>query len=387
MKFPSLAAMAVALPFLLIALSLDFAAAQIGIAYGRNGMGLPPPPRVVEILKQHNIQRMRIFDTDRATLDALRGSDIEVTVGILNPDLGPLASDPNAAVSWVRENIQPYHPDVKFRHVVVGNEIMPENPDTGMFVPLVLPAMRNIHDALCAVPGLRDAAVKVTTAVSTEVVDPSSNFPPENGTFRDDVAPYLDPIVGFLSDTGGPLFASVYPYFAYVADQMGARVIDIRYARLDPDFPGVTTMYGNTYKNLFYALLDTVNAAVDKSIGKMVSTDAGNRTPPDVVSGESGNPTLRGHGGGRSTVGKNSGNEVAAEAVEGGDMGTTENAARYINNLIQAAKCGTPLRPGRPIETYIFAMFDESDKPGDEAERNFGICKPDGETKYPINFN
>ncbi|GER37847.1 glucan endo-1 3-beta-glucosidas [Striga asiatica] len=385
MKFQSLAAMAVALPFLLIALSLDFAVAQIGIAYGRNGMGLPLPPRVVEILKQNNIRRVRIYDTDHPTLDALRGSGIEVTVGILNQDLGPLASDPNAAASWVRDNIQPYHPDVTFRHVVVGNEVMPGNPDTQMFVPLVLPAMRNIHDALSAVPGLRDAGVKVTTAVGTEVVDPASNFPPENGRFRDEVAPYLDPIVGFLSDTGGPLFASVYPYFAYVADQRGARVIDIRYARLDPDFPGVTTVYGNTYKNLFYALLDAVNAAVDKSVGKMVRTDAGNRQPPDVVSGESGNPTPPGRGG--RTVGKNSGDEVAAEAVEGGDMGTTENAARYINNLIQAVKSGTPLRPGRPIETYIFAMFDESDKPGDDAERNFGIFKPDGETKYPINFN
>ncbi|GFP81427.1 glucan endo-1 3-beta-glucosidase acidic isoform pr-q' [Phtheirospermum japonicum] len=336
------------LGLLIIALSLDFTVAQVGVDYGRNGQGLPLPSRVVELYNQFNIRRMRIYDTDRDTLTALRGSNIELTVGILNPDLQPLAEDPAHANNWVRDNIMNY-PDVKFRHVVVGNEVRPGKPDTQQYVPFVLQAMQNIYNAIS--PLQRD--IKVTTAVDTEIIDPASNFPPENGRFRPEVAPYLDPIVRFLVDTNAPLFANIYPYFAYLG---APDTIDLQYALLNPDYPGIDTPSGN-YKNLFFALLDT--------------------PPPEVRGGESGWSSRRGPPPGLAST----------DAAGDGDVANIENARAYVNNLIQAVKNGTPRRPGQPIETYIFAMFDENLKPGNEEERNFGLFTPGGEPKYPVNFN
>ncbi|KAL1533704.1 glucan endo-1,3-beta-glucosidase, acidic-like [Salvia divinorum] len=101
--------------------SLDFTAAQIGVCYGRNGAGLPLPPRVVELFKQYNIKRMRIYDTYAPTLEALRGSDIELTVGILNMQLEEVAASQANADRWVQTNIRNYG-NVRFRTIIVGNE-------------------------------------------------------------------------------------------------------------------------------------------------------------------------------------------------------------------------------------------------------------------------
>nr|GEX23606.1 glucan endo-1,3-beta-glucosidase-like [Tanacetum cinerariifolium] len=67
---------------------------------------------------------------------------------------------------------------------------------------------------------------------------------------------------------------------------------------------------------------------------------------------------------------------------------TMENAGTYYRNLIAYVKStrGTPLRPGRTIETYLFAMFDENLKGGKETEKHFGVFLPNQSSKYNLRF-
>ncbi|KAJ4760273.1 hypothetical protein LUZ62_070648 [Rhynchospora pubera] len=77
------------------------------------------------------------------------------------------------------------------------------------------------------------------------------------------------------------------------------------------------------------------------------------------------------------------GNPVGASLAVGA---TLSNAQTYNQNLINHVRNGTPKRPGN-LETYIFAMFNENKKEGDEVERHFGLFNPDLSPIYPLNFN
>ncbi|KAL3640791.1 hypothetical protein CASFOL_015759 [Castilleja foliolosa] len=316
------------------------ATAQTGICYGRLGDNLPSPSNAISLCNQYNIQRMRIYDPNESVLRALQGSNIELMLDVPNPDLQYVSSSQANANTWVQNNVLNY-PDVRFRYIAVGNEVSPLKDDTSQFVNFVLPAMQNINNAISSA-GLGDQ-IRVSTAIDTRVLD--NTFPPENGVFRSEVTSYINPIVSFLVQNRSPLLANIYPYFAYVLDKK----IDLEYALFTSDGIDVN---GVRYQNLFYALLDGLYAALEKSGGSSL----------EVVVSESGWPSA------------------------GGDATSVDHARTYNTNLIQRVRSGTPKRPNRAIETYIFAMFDENQK-SPEYEKSFGIFSANGQPKYPINFN
>ncbi|KAE8731027.1 DNA-directed RNA polymerase II subunit RPB9-like [Hibiscus syriacus] len=235
-------------------------AAQVGVCYGMMGNNLPNAREVIDLYRSNNIRRMRLYDPNSQALQALRGSNIEVILGVPNSELPNLAN-PSGAQSWVQRNVVPYWPSVRIRYIAVGTSRFGE-PNQGLD--------RDRYD-----------------------LDRVS-FPPSAGAFRGDIRTWIP--------------------------------------------------------NLFDAMLDSLYSALEKA----------GQGGLEVVVSESGWPSAGGFGT------------------------SVDNAATYLSNLIRHVGGGTPKRPGKAIETYLFALFDENQKPGPEIEKHFGLFSPNKQPKYPL---
>ncbi|MQL76809.1 hypothetical protein Taro_009195 [Colocasia esculenta] len=314
--------------------------AKVGVCYGMLGNNLPPPTQVVAMYRQHGVGLMRLYYPHTPALQALRGSNIGLILDVPREDIQRLASSASAAADWVNRNVRAYWPAVKLRYIGVGNELIPDAGEARS----ILPAMRNVHAAISAA-GLQKS-IKVSTVVHSAVLGKS--YPPSASEFSGAAQAILRPIVQFLASTGAPLLANIYPYFAHIYNP---RDISLAYAQFTA--PGPLVHDGPyAYQNLFDAMVDGMYAALEKVGGARVS----------IVVSESGWPSA------------------------GGAAASVANARTYNQNLIRHVARGTPRRPGKALETYVFAMFNENQKTGAETEKHFGLFYPNKQPVYPISF-
>lgn len=318
---------------------------SVGINYGQIANNLPSPAQVASLLQSLSISKVKLYDADPNVLSAFLNSNVEFILGIGNENVSAMINPLNAH-AWIQQHVQPYIPNTRITCITVGNEVISGN-DTVLKSNL-LPAMQSVHQALVSL-GL-DKQINITTAHSLDIL--ANSFPPSAGSFRQDYAQYVQPLLGFLSTIRSPFLVNAYPFFAYKASPGS---VSLDYVLFRPN-SGVTDP--NTklnYDNMLYAMIDSVSAAVQ----------AMGHADVDVSISETGWPS-RGD-----------------DDEEGA---TPENAATYNGNLLRriAMNQGTPMKPLTPVDVYVFALFNENLKPGPTSERNYGLFYPDGTPVYNV---
>ncbi|KAJ6295789.1 hypothetical protein OIU78_023756 [Salix suchowensis] len=117
----------------------------IGVCYGRNADDLPTPDKVAQLVQQHKIKYLRIYDSNIQVLKAFANTGVELMIGITNSDLLPFSQFQSNVDTWLRNSILPYYPAARITCITVGAEVT-ESP--GNASALVVPAMHNVLVAL-----------------------------------------------------------------------------------------------------------------------------------------------------------------------------------------------------------------------------------------------
>ncbi|KAL2523731.1 O-Glycosyl hydrolase family 17 protein [Abeliophyllum distichum] len=294
----------------------------IGINYGRVANDLPSP------------------------VAALSGSGISVTVALPNEQLSSAAANESFTDTWVKTNIISYHPKTLIEAIAVGNEVFVDPKNT---TPFLLPAMKNVYASLSKYDVASN--IKVCSPVALSALQ--SSYPSSSGSFKSDlIEPVIKPMLSFLNQTDSYLMVNAYPFFAYIAN---TDTISLDYAMFRDNKGQTDPNNGLVYKSLFEAQIDAVFAAMN-ALGfndlKMVISETGWPSNGDE-------------------------NEVGA---------STANAAAYNGNLVRRVLTGsgTPLRPEQPLNVYLFALFNENQKPGPTSEKNYGLFYPNEQKVYDI---
>lgn len=79
-----------------------------GVNWGNIASHPLNPSIVVQMLKDNKINKVKLFDADSWTMNALAGTNMEVMVGIPNNLLESISGDYDSAKDWVKENVTQY---------------------------------------------------------------------------------------------------------------------------------------------------------------------------------------------------------------------------------------------------------------------------------------
>lgn len=328
--------------------SAPVAESALGVNWGTVSFHKLKPSTVVDLLQDNKISKVKLFDADPDSLQALMGSGIQVMIGVPNEMLAALSSSTAASDSWVRQNVSRYmrKNGVDIRYIAVGNEPFLSSY-SGQFQSYVMPALLNLQQSLAKVN--LASYVKLVVPCNADAYESSL---PSQGAFRPELTQIMTQLVSFLNSNGSPFVVNIYPFLSLY----GSSDFPQDYAFFEGTSHPVTDG-SNVYYNAFDGNFDTLVAALSKlGYGQM-----------PIAIGEIGWPT----------DGAISGNLTAARVFNQG----------LINHVL--SNKGTPLRPVvPPVDVYLFSLLDEGAKstlPGN-FERHWGMFSFDGQAKYPLNL-
>ncbi|KAL8128609.1 hypothetical protein V2J09_017764 [Rumex salicifolius] len=321
----------------------------IGVCYGRNADDLSTPDKVAQLVQQHKIKAVRIYDSNIQVLKAFSNTGVELMIGVFNSDLLALSQFQSNADTWLRNSILPYYPAAKITYITVGAEVT-EDPNN--VSAMVVHAMQNIFTALKKAGGNLHKKIKVSTTHSLGVM--SRSYPPSAGAFDSKYAFFLRPLLEFLAENESPFMVDIYPYYAYRDSPSN---VSLDYAMFESSSEVVDPNTGLLYTNMFDAQIDALYYALMALNFRTIK----------IMVTETGWPS------------KGAPKETAA---------TPDNAQTYNNNLIRHVinNTGTPAKPGEELDVYLFSLFNENRKPGIESERNWGLFYPDETSVYTLDF-
>ncbi|KAI3777435.1 hypothetical protein L1987_47235 [Smallanthus sonchifolius] len=318
----------------------------IGVNYGTVADNLPSPSATVKLLQSTSIGKVRLYGVDPPIIKALGNTGIGITIGAANGDIPAMATDVSFAKGWVGSNVLPYYPASEIILITVGNEVLQYGEPE--LKAQLLPAMQNVQNALDEAS--LGGKIKVSTVHSMTVLGQSE--PPSTGRFDPGVGDLLKGLLEFNKATGSPFMINPYPFFAYQSDPSPET---LAFCLFQPNAGRLDSGTNIKYMNMFDAQVDAVRSALNA----MSFNDVG------IVVAETGWP-YKGEAG-----------------------ATVENAKAYNGNLVAHLRSmvGTPLMPGKSIDTYLFALYDEDLKPGKPSERAFGIYNVDLTPIYDIGLS
>ncbi|WCJ29738.1 Glucan endo-1 3-beta-glucosidase [Euphorbia peplus] len=323
---------------------------SIGVNWGTMTTHLLDPDKVVHMLKQNGIKKLKLFEADERIMAALIGTDIEVMLAIPNNMLQQMSEDTEFVAAWVDSNVTSwlYSGGLNIKYVAVGNEPFLQTYNE-TYLHITLPALTNVQNAL--IEAKVNTKVKVTVPFNADIYfSPDDNQVPSAGDFRPDVRDPTIEIIQFLHLNDAPFTVNIYPFLSLYGDKN----FPLDFAFFDGTNKPVKDN-DLVYTNVFDANFDTLVWALNRAGYPDV----------DIVVGEVGWPT------------------------DGDNNANVRNAKRFNQGLIQHALSGkgTPARKGA-IEIYLFSLIDENDKsilPG-SFERHWGLFEYDGKPKYELDL-
>lgn len=98
---------------------------SIGVNWGSIASHPLPPSNVVGMLKDNGLKKVKLFDADASTLEALAGTGIDVMVAIPN-DMLERMNKYKHAKDWVKKNVTKhlYDGGVNIKYVLANNIIL-----------------------------------------------------------------------------------------------------------------------------------------------------------------------------------------------------------------------------------------------------------------------